>query len=337
MNAQCVSRRRIRGLLRRPALRVAVLAAGLAILATSVVEAASIGNLKQFRVPTANSGPRGITLGSDGNFWFTEDSVQNVGRITPGGAITEFRQVCPSCLPNAIVQGPNNILYFTSNDPGLGRITTGGVLMAPVAPANTGALGNGVAAFGTDIWYASSVTNSIWRFNTVTSAFTEFLPPTAGSTYDVAVGANGIVWFTENGASKIGRLDPASGVITETALTREPRQITVATDGSVWFTERFAHAVGRLVPATNQVTEFAPFTGAPSPEGIAAAPDGSVWIAQSFAGNVARLTLSAAGTLVIAQGPTVNGSEPYYITFAPNGTPWYTERSANEIAVLQLR
>jgi hypothetical protein len=188
-------------------------------------------------------------------------------------------------LPNAIVQGPNNILYFTSNDPGLGRITTGGVVMTPVAPANTGALGNGMAAFGTAIWYASSVTNSIWRFNTVTSAFTEFLPPTAGSTYDVAVGANGIVWFTENGASKIGRLDPASGVITETALTREPRQITVATDGSVWFTERFAHAVGRLVPATNQVTEFAPFTGAPSPEGIAAAPDGSVWITQSFAGQ----------------------------------------------------
>jgi virginiamycin B lyase len=317
---------------------VVLLAAGLAIVATSVVEAAPIGTLKQFRVPTANSSPRGITLGSDGNFWFTEGNVQNVSRITPGGAITEFPQVCPSCLPNDIVQGPNNILYFTSNDSGLGRITTGGVVMAQVAPANTGALGNGMAAFGTDIWYASSVTSSIWRFNTVTSTFTEFVPPTAGTIpYDVAVGANGIVWFTEPGANKIGRLDPASGVITEAALTREPRQITVATDGSVWFTERFANAVGRLVPATNQVTEFAPFTGAPSPEGIAAAPDGSVWITQSFAGNVARLTLSATGTLVIAQGPNVKGSEPFNITVAPNGDPWYTELSANKIAVLNLR
>jgi streptogramin lyase len=324
---------------------VLLLAAGLgifAILATSAVQAAApIGMLKQFSTPTANSAPRGITRGSDGNFWFTEGNVQNVGRITPGGAITEFQQVCASCSPNDIVQGPNNILYFTSNDSGLGRITTAGVVMAPVAPANTGALGNGMAAFGTDIWYASFVTHSIWRFNTVTSAFTEFVPPTPGSIpYDVAVDRNGIVWFTELGPKQIGRLDltnPKRPAITETALTREPRQITIAADGSVWFTQRFDHAVGRLVPATNQVTEFPPFTGAPGPEGIAAAPDGSVWISQSDAGNVARLTLSATGSLVIAQGPDVKGSEPFNITVAPDGNPWYTELSANKIAVLKLK
>jgi streptogramin lyase len=38
----------------------------------SVAQAAPVGKLTQFRVPTDNSQPRHITVGSDGNLWFTE-------------------------------------------------------------------------------------------------------------------------------------------------------------------------------------------------------------------------------------------------------------------------
>ena len=51
------------------------LAAGLAIALgamLSAAQAAPVGTLKQFRVPTDNSQPRYITVGSDGNLWFTE-------------------------------------------------------------------------------------------------------------------------------------------------------------------------------------------------------------------------------------------------------------------------
>src|SRR5207237_549240 len=132
---------------------------------------------------------------------------------------------------------------------------------------------------GNNIWYAGFNTNSIWRFNTLTSAFSEFVPPTPGSDpYDVAVDASGNVWFTEQvNSGQIGRIDAGTGAITETVLKRVPRQITVASDGSVWFTERFANGVGRLVPSTNTVAECNLAAGA-GPEGIAAAPDGSVWI-----------------------------------------------------------
>jgi streptogramin lyase len=320
-----------------------LLVAALTAMATSVADAAApIGMLKQFRVPTANSGPRGVAQGSDGNIWFTEGNVPTVGRITPRGSITEFSNVCVSCFPNDIVQGPNNILYFTTNDPGLGRITTSGQLLTPVAPTNppfadaTLSNGNGMATFGNNIWYAGFNTNSIWRFNTATSAFTEFVPPTAGSDpYDVAVDANGNVWFTEQvNNGQIGRIDAQTGAITETILTRVPRQITVATDGSVWFTERFANGVGHLIPSTNTAAECNLAAGA-GPEGIAAAPDGSVWITQSDAGNVARVTQCPAGGMAVtAQGPTVSASQPFGVTVPTTGNVWYAEISANKIAVL---
>ena len=40
---------------------------------------------------SANAHPRGITLGPDGNLWFTEfASPGRIGRITPAGVVTEF-------------------------------------------------------------------------------------------------------------------------------------------------------------------------------------------------------------------------------------------------------
>jgi len=318
-------------------LRLVLPVAGLVMLLVAIAYAAPIGALKQSRVPTNNSGPRYITQGSDGNFWFTEGSPQglapgNVGRITPNGDITEFA-VCASCFPNDIVQGPNDILYLTSNDPVLGRITTSGEVLPAIAMPNSLANGNGLTAHGDDIWIATFNVNSIWRYNISSGQFTEFPVPTAGAiAFDIAVDATGIVWFTEFGANQIGRLDPQTGVITETPVPGSPRGIAIATDGKVWFTERFSNAVGYLDPLTNAVTEILLAPGA-GPEGIAAAPNGSLWVTQSSAGNIAQVTASG----VIAESRRIKGSEPLGITVAANGDPWFAELSANKIAVLQLR
>ena len=67
------------------------------------------------------------------------------------------------CLPNDIVQGPNDVLYFTKNDAGLGRIRTSGEVLSDVAPPNTNANGNGIAAHGNKVWYTEFNSNSLWR------------------------------------------------------------------------------------------------------------------------------------------------------------------------------
>jgi virginiamycin B lyase len=322
--------------------RNVLLLAGVALLVVSVAQAAPIGTLKQFRIPTTNGNPAEITQALDGNFWFTESHVNppqtdnhHIGLITPSGTITEFL-VCQFCFPGDIVQGADGILYFTKSDPGLGRITTSGVVLADVVPANTLANGNSVAASGNGIYFTAFNTNSIWRYDTVTGAFTEFAVPTPGAIpYDITAAPDGTLWFTEFGADAIGHLNPATGVISETSVgdgPNGPRGITVATDGKIWFTKRFDNTVGFLVPGTNSVTEF-PLASPSGPEGIAAAPDGSVWFTQSVAGNVARIT----ATGVLSEGKRVKGSEPFGVTVAPDGNPWYAELSADKIAVLQLR
>lgn len=58
-----------------------VLNGTLLALGTLAPLAGAAPSFKSFRIPTANSEPEGITLGSDGNMWFTEAAANQIGRI----------------------------------------------------------------------------------------------------------------------------------------------------------------------------------------------------------------------------------------------------------------
>jgi virginiamycin B lyase len=320
------------GRVRTRVLRLVLLTTGLLTLLVATAQAAPFGSLKQHRLPTADSQPRAIANGSDGNRWFTEGSEflpATIGRITPAGDVTEFGPACDFCILTDIAQGPDDILYFTSNDPDLGRITTSGEFLPPVPMPNSNALAGDIAVHGNEVWITDFNGDNLWRYDIGSGAFTQF---PVSEPHDVAVDAAGIVWFTAPLEPAIGRLDPETGAVTLTATEGFPRQIAIARDGIVWFTERFTpQAVGRLDPATNVVTEF-PVTGV-GPEGIAASLDGSMWFTQTTAGNIARITNS--GTITPTKA--VKGSEPFGITVDADADPWYTMMSANKIAEFQLR
>jgi streptogramin lyase len=328
----------------------ATLAVGLVLSVGTAALAAPIGALKQFKVPTANSQPRAIANGSDGNRWFTEGTEftaapAKIARITPAGSITEFApdvaDGCNVCIITDIAQGPGGILYLTSNDPTLMRFNLATQSFQPPVPMpNTSALGGNLAVSATDVWITDFNNDVVWRYHLADGQFTSF---PVSDPADVAVDTGGNAWFTQPGdvnapgTSNIGRIDAATGAVTRTptsdgATTVAPRSITVAADGQVWFTARFTpQAVGRLDPSANAVTLF-PVTNT-GPSGIAASPDGTVWFTQETNGNAASITNAG----VITEGKAVKGSGPFGITVAPNGDPWYTMMAANKIATLQLR
>ena len=138
-------------------LLTATLAAGLVLSLGSAALAAPVGSLKQYKVPTANSDPRAITNGSDGNVWFTEGndltgSPAKVGRVTPGGTITEFPINCNDCILTDIDQGPDGILYMTSNDAQLVRFDVDTLTQLPsIDTPNTGSTGE-IDVDGDDVW-----------------------------------------------------------------------------------------------------------------------------------------------------------------------------------------
>lgn len=326
----------------------ATLAVGLALSAGSAV-AAPTARLKQFRVPTANSQPRDITNGADGNRWFTEGTEftgapAKIGRVTPAGDITEFEPTvddgCNFCILTDIEQGQGNLLYITSNDAFLMRFDVATQsFLTPVAMPNSGALAGQLAVAGDIVWITDFNNDVIWRYDSTTGVFTSFL---ASNPSDVAVDGAGNAWFTETQANEdlstnIGRIDAVTGAVTRTVTATAARAITVSpVDGKVWFAARFpsgsaGQAVGFLDPANgNNVTVFpVDNTG---PAAIAAAPNGTIWFTQETKGNAASIT----NTGVITEFKAVKGSQPAGITVAPNNDPWYAMPGANKIATLQL-
>src|SRR5918995_6331558 len=182
---------------------VVALVAGLAIVLgamLSAAQAAPFASLKQFRVPTADSEPRSITYGSDGNLWFVEGNLDSVlespaiGQITPAGEITEYPVNCSFCSLSDIVQGPEEILYFTSNEAFLGRITTSGEFLAPIPMPESDVLAGDLAVHGNDIWITDFNNDSLWRYNVTGGQFTQFPVPEPA---DVADGAGGKGWVPD--------------------------------------------------------------------------------------------------------------------------------------------
>jgi virginiamycin B lyase len=249
---------------------------------------------KSYRIPTNNSQPRDIALGTDGNMWFTESEldVSQIGLIDPQGRIiTEFVVPTRFSQPSEIVSGPDGALWFTcpSGFPDffIGKVTTGGQFtgFAPECDPKFGCsiVPTGIAS-GPDgnVWFTENIRNAVATL-TPSGDFTFYTIPTPGAgPSGITVGPDGALWFGEFQANQIGRID-VSGNITEFGPTAGGTfDITKGPDGNLWFTEPFMNLIGRITPA-GVITEF-PLTSPSNPRGIVSGPDGNLWFVEYLAG-----------------------------------------------------
>ena len=305
--------------------------------------AAQVGRLKTFRIPSDNSQPLHITLGSDGNVWFTESQINagKIGQVDARGRITEFAVPNTSSQPDDIVTGADGALWFTGPsgfpDFFIGRLTTAGLFtgFAPGCDPNGGCsiVPQGIAR-GPDgnIWFTEQIRNAIVRL-TPAGVFTFFTIPTPGANpHGITAGPDGNLWFTEFNANRIGRITTA-GVITEfPGVTGSPDRITAGSDGNLWFTEPFPFdsRIGRITTA-GVITEFALASGA-EPRDIVAGPDGNLWFTEYGAGALANITTTG----VVTEVETVKGG-PWGIARGADGAIWFTLVDGNRIGRFTLQ
>ncbi len=146
----------------------------------------------------------------------------------------------------------------------------------------------------------------------------------------IASGPDGALWFTDDAASRIGRIT-ADGTVTSfsAGLTGERTTwIARGPDGAMWFTEGTAGApyhVGRITTG-GQVTEYS-YGISGQPVGITAGPDGAVWFTE--ANGVARIATD--GQVTEHSAGVTPGSSPADIVTGPDGALWFTEYLAPQV------
>jgi streptogramin lyase len=273
----------------------------------------------------------GITAGPDGNTWFTEETGNAVGRVTPGAVITEFTAGFPTGSPRGIVTGSDGNLWVAQagGDGAIARVTKAGEVTEFPVPTAGDPTDIAVGGDG-NLWYVDPTANVIGRITPEGSIteFTDGLSDAAEPT-SIAKGPDGKLWFTEQAAGRIGRITTA-GVIAEFSSglsgSSEPADIAAGPDGNLWFTMKADGAIGRITP-TGDVMEFSDgLTMNSSPLGIAAGPDGALWFTESAApGRIGRITTE--GHITEYSSGLVAISNPWFIAAGPDGNMWFTGNS----------
>ncbi len=168
----------------------------------------------------------------------------------------------------------------------------------------------------------------------------EFPIPTAASKPEcIASGSDGNLWFTETGASKIGRITP-DGLISEYTIHSSAggqslamRCLAPGPDGNLWFTTSGTTGgrIGKI--STVGVITLYPHVFPGQLYAITAGPDGAMWFTEttpSLDNTIGRITTSGdhaeyplpdSGFLIVASG----------IVAGPDGAIWFAQAGANEI------
>ncbi len=208
----------------------------------------------EYQLPDPAARPVGITLGSDGNMWLTDQGTNSIWRIQsirrkPFVKFTQFR-LTGNAQPLTITNGPDDALWFT--EPG---------------------------------------TNSIGRLPISGSPLNEYKVPTADSKpTGIAPSLDNALWFTEEKSLKIGRIS-TSGVVTAEyplpgAVT--PNQILQGVDGNFYFTDTAGNKIGQFFFRGHNVNYYRIPTPNSEPTAMVLGIDSQIYLVETAGNKIAQ-------------------------------------------------
>lgn len=275
------------------------------------------GTFKEYPLPQSNSGMMRPAIDGKGRVWFGEMGHNYLGVFDPRAQT--IKQMTPP-------HGASGIMGIVA------------------APDDT-------------IWFAEQYANYIAHYFPDTNTYRLYTlptlskpdPSTPGASFtlpsapnDLALDAQGNIWFTEMNADSLAMLDTHSGQIKQYPLTAQksiqklnPYGITVDPHGIVWFTQATNAQIGRLDPKTGSIQYFSmPGSTNPLME-VASDPQGTIWATSFYAGQLLRFQ-PATGTFTAYYAPSSQtvASALYGLAISTSGEIWVTVSADNIVARL---
>ena len=189
------------------------------------------------------------------------------------------------------------------------------------------------------IWATIINKNSLVRYDLDTREFDVYDLPTADSgPFAVAIDPSGMVWFSQQAAGQIGRLDPGTGQILEFAPDpplATPETITFDGDGNLWISEhQEGGGIARYSPALDSFERIRAPDDAAFPNSAVLDRYQNVWFMLHTVDKIASYD-PHRGNLITIPVPT----EESWIQFATSDeleNIWFVEQKPSKLAVLKL-
>jgi virginiamycin B lyase len=158
--------------------------------------------------------------------------------------------------------------------------------------------------------------------------------PAGSAPHDVAPAADGGVWYTAQGRSELGWLDPKDGDVREIPLGAgsAPHGVIVGPDGAPWITDGGLNAIVRVDPGTDEVQVYPLPAGTPLANLNTAAFDdaGILWFTGQN-GIYGRLD-PESGRVRVFGAP--RGIGPYGIVATPDGEIYYSSLAGSYLGAV---
>jgi virginiamycin B lyase len=290
--------------------------------APHVVQGGPGSHWHQFTPKTNGTLFTGLTVGSDGNIWFIDESYFDLVKMGMDGSTKEF-SVGLTAYDMAV--GSDKAFWITTASSNIIRATITGTTKVFVAEDTTQAGGVALGPDG-DVWFTEYA--HIGKI-TPKGVITEYPYPMGHNDNQyggVAAGPDGNVWFAESSTNAVASVVPSTGVITEHVLSTEctPAGVTFAKDGNLWFGCLASGAlVGKYDLKTGVSTFYTTgytFNGNYSMHFATEGYDGNPWFATATGGVIFEVV---AGTgKVITYKPPATVESPNAVALGPDGNIW---------------
>lgn len=159
------------------------------------------------------------------------------------------------------------------------------------------------------------------------------VPTPKSRPHDPAVAPDGSLWYTGQGANKVGRLDPKTWEFKEYPLKTAnsgAHGLVADKDGNIWFTAIAGGYIGKLSPKTGEIAEYRPSEGTKiDPHTPVFDHNGILWFTNEETDYIGRLD-PQSGKMTLTKLPTAH-AVPYGIVILQNNTPFFCEFGVNKL------
>ena len=253
--------------------------------------------------------PHNLIIDANGMVWYAGNRNSHIGKLDPeSGEITRYPMPDPAVRdPHTLIWDRNGDIWFTAQQANVvGKLTVSSGNIRIIEVPTRGARPYGVVmdAAGRAPWVALFGTNKLATVDPVTMEMREIeLPRAAARPRRLAVTTDGAVWYVDYAGGRLGRYDPASGVVNEWLTPggegSRPYAMTVDDADRLWFFEGPRATPVRLVGFDSEAQQVVSLTELESGPGTVRhmmydGASGTIWFGAD-ANTIGRVSVPPGG------------------------------------------
>ena len=180
---------------------------------------------------------------------------------------------------------------------------------------------------GNRVWFVGQKGDYLAYFAPVSGSFKRYKLDSGTGPHNLLVDGKGLVWYAGNLKAHIGKLNPATGEITQFRMAhpeaRDPHTLVFDRNGDIWFTVQRGNFVGKFSAATGEIQLIPVPTPNARPYGIIVDSRNKPWIAEF---GTHKLATVDPKSMKITEIPLFRkAARPRRLAATSDGHIWYVD------------